>query len=65
MEYTITKQEVIDFIVKKSKDDSQYHTWFDNDNGGRRLDNYDDFAREYARCRDPKKGRKISASFPE
>jgi hypothetical protein len=63
MEYTITKQEVIDFIVKKSKDDSQFHTWFDNNNGGRRLDNYDDFAREYARCRDPKKGRKISASF--
>ena len=41
----------------------KHGSYADTDNGGRRLETYDQFAKEFARCRDPKKGRKISASL--
>ena len=63
MEYTFGKKELIHYINKEVENERRYMSYADGNNGGRRLENYDDFAREYARCRDPKKGRKISASF--
>ena len=57
------KQELIEYIKQQLDDDKRYSAYPDCNNGGRRLDTYDQFAKEFARCRDHKKGRKISASF--
>ena len=57
------KKELIEHIKDEMENERRYQSYSDNDNGGRRLENYDDFARNFARCRDPRKGRKISASF--
>ena len=59
--YKFGKQQLIDYI--KSEMERKHGSYADTDNGGRRLETYDQFAKEFARCRDPKKGRKISASF--
>ena len=57
------KQELIEYIKQQLDDDKRYSAYPDCNNGGRRLDTYDQFAKEFARCRDHSKGRKISASF--
>lgn len=57
------KQELIEYIKQEMQDERRYLSYADGDNGGRRLETYDQFAKEFARCRDPRKGRKISASF--
>ena len=59
--YKFGKQQLIEYI--KSEMERKHGSYADTDNGGRRLETYDQFAKEFARCRDPKKGRKISASF--
>ena len=56
------KQQLISYIQEQIT--GNFRGSYANDtNGGRRLDTYDQFAKEFARCRDHKKGRKISASF--
>ena len=57
------KQELIEYIKEQMGNERRYVSYADTDNGGRRLETYDQFAKEFARCRDPRKGRKISASF--
>ena len=63
MEYKFGKKELIHYIEEEVLNERRYMSYSDTDNGGRRLEKYDDFKREFARCRDPRKGRKISASF--
>tara|TARA_R100000231_G_scaffold175_3_gene278 strand:- start:10575 stop:11696 length:1122 start_codon:yes stop_codon:yes gene_type:complete len=63
MEEVNNKQELIEYIERQMEDERRYVSYADGNNGGRRLENYDQFAKEFARCRDHKKGRKISASF--
>jgi len=62
MEVT-NKQELIRYIEHEVQNERRYMSYADTDNGGRRLETYDNFAKEFARCRDKSKGRKISASF--
>ncbi len=62
MEVT-NKQDLIEHIKHEMQNERRYVSYADTNNGGRRLENYDQFAKEFARCRDPRKGRKISASF--
>ena len=62
MEVT-NKQELIRYIENEVQNERRYMSYADTDNGGRRLETYDNFAKEFARCRDKSKGRKISASF--
>ena len=57
------KQQLIEYIQKLITDNNFRGSYANTTNGGRRLDTYDQFAKEFARCRDHKKGRKISASF--
>ena len=57
------KQELIAYIKQEMANEYRYSSYADTDNGGRRLETYDHFAKEFARCRDKSKGRKISASF--
>ena len=57
------KEELIIHIERQLKAEKNYSIYPDTNNDGRRLETYDQFAKEFARCRDPKKGRKISASF--
>lgn len=57
------KQKLIEYIEQQLNDEKRYSAYPDCNNGGRRLETYDQFAKEFARCRDKTKGRKISASF--
>ena len=57
------KQQLIEYIQEQMTDNNLRGSYANDTNGGRRLDTYDQFAKEFARCRDHKKGRKISASF--
>ena len=57
------KQELIAYIKQEMANEYRYSSYADTDNGGRRLETYDHFANQFARCRDKSKGRKISASF--
>ena len=58
------KKELIEKINKEITNEKRYASmFFDTDNNGRRLEDYHDFAREYARCRKPSMGRKISSAF--
>ena len=61
MEVT-NKQELIEYIENEVKAKKTYNIYPDTNNDGRRLETYDQFAKEFARCRDHKKGRKISAA---
>ena len=57
------KQQLIEYIQEQMTDNNLRGSYANDTNGGRRLDTYDQFAKEFARCRDHSKGRKISASF--
>ena len=62
MEVT-NKQELIEYIEQEMSNERRYLSYSDTTNEGRRLETYDQFAKEFARCRNKSKGRKISASF--
>ena len=61
--YKFGKQQLISYIQDQITNSDIRGSYANDTNGGRRLDTYDQFAKEFARCRDHKKGRKISASF--
>ena len=62
MEVT-NKQELIEYIEQEMSNERRYMSYSDTTNNGRRLETYDQFTKEFARCRNKSKGRKISASF--
>ena len=61
--YVFGKKQLIEYIKEQMENERRYMSYADGDNGGRRLETYDHFAKEFARCRNKSKGRKISASF--